>query len=233
MKPRYPSSTDRPERIVSQPVGRDLPPSSFTNLPVYIPGEHVNLETFTPLNWLSVQAMTANERLEISAMLGMKTVGAGEFARADAYEYICHIARAIEAESAVPGYSPQRYYWMINRNEERVVGITTVVVAPSDEKVLAIGYRVLAGHRRLGYASDAARAVSDAILKRGAALLVCAEALPTNTPSIRALLNAGFQQMGEGVCSLPSQLTNETVRRFLKTGQNIGNPPKWPVCVRA
>lgn len=207
-------------------------PSCFAKLPEFIGGERINLETFTPLAWPSVRATTKTEKQEISDILGMGNRGVKEFSSAKAYEFVCHVTRSAEAWNDLPNYPPQRCYWMTDHAANQVVGITIVVNAPSVEKGLMIGYHVLSNHRNRGYASDAAQSISEAILQSKAASFVCAEVPPDNLFSVHALRNAGFRHVGQGICSTPCEQLGEPVLCFLKTGQNSGNPPKWPVCSR-
>jgi RimJ/RimL family protein N-acetyltransferase len=87
--------------------------------------------------------------------------------------------------------------WYFVRNEGRVlVGQGGYCGVPSDGMV-EVGYSLLPAHQRKGYATEAVQA----LIERAAALgvhTICAQTLPSLTPSIRVLERLGFTLAGDG-----------------------------------
>jgi RimJ/RimL family protein N-acetyltransferase len=99
------------------------------------------------------------------------------------------------------------FYLVVRTDEALVVGEIGFVGPPVDG-VVAIGYAILPGERRQGYATEAIRGLSEWALRQPGVGEVQAQTLPGNEPSARALLRAGFAETESG----------QNVRRFALRG---------------
>lgn len=96
-------------------------------------------------------------------------------------------------------------FYLVVRGADGLVVGEIGFVAPPAEKTVAIGYGIAPAARRQGYATEAIRGLSEWALAQPGVGAVRAETLPGNEPSARALLRAGFAEVGPG----------EKVRRFV------------------
>jgi len=92
---------------------------------------------------------------------------------------------------------------VVRREDGRVIGDAGFGGPPADGAVV-LGYEIVPGARRQGYATEVIRALAGWALEQPGVEEVRAETLPDNEPSIRALLRAGFVERESG----------EKVRRF-------------------
>ena len=70
---------------------------------------------------------------------------------------------------------------------------------PPVNGVVEIAYAILPEHQGQGYATDAARAMTEYAFKSPAVTLVCAHTLPDGIASQRVLRKAGYRHVGEVV----------------------------------
>jgi RimJ/RimL family protein N-acetyltransferase len=96
------------------------------------------------------------------------------------------------------------FYLVVRSDDTLVVGEIGFVGPPADGAVM-IGYAIVPGERRQGYATEAIRALSEWALQQPGVGEVQARTRPNNEPSVRALLRAGFVEGEPG----------ENVRRFV------------------
>ncbi len=96
------------------------------------------------------------------------------------------------------------FYLVVRAEDTLVVGEIGFVGPPADGAV-TIGYAIVPGERRQGYATEAIRGLSEWALQQPGVGEVQAQTLPDNEPSTRALLRAGFVEGEPG----------ENVRRFV------------------
>ena len=92
---------------------------------------------------------------------------------------------------------------VVRREDGQVIGDAGFAGPPVDGAAV-IGYEIVPGARRQGYATEVIRALAGWALDQPGVREVRAETLPDNEPSIRALLRAGFAERESG----------EKVRRF-------------------
>jgi RimJ/RimL family protein N-acetyltransferase len=95
-------------------------------------------------------------------------------------------------------------FYLVVRTEDALVVGEIGFVGPPTHGAVTIGYGIVPGERRQGYASEAIRGLSDWALRQPGVEEVRAQTLPGNEPSARALLRAGFVEAEPG----------ENVRRF-------------------
>jgi ribosomal-protein-alanine N-acetyltransferase len=87
--------------------------------------------------------------------------------------------------------------WLIQERAERlVIGDVGFHGPPSEEGAVEIGYSVVEPYRRRGYATEAARAVSDWARRQEAVSAVLAGCAADNLASIGTLRRLGFRQTG-------------------------------------
>ncbi|WP_248783898.1 GNAT family N-acetyltransferase [Actinoalloteichus caeruleus] len=86
---------------------------------------------------------------------------------------------------------------MVDRDERRIVGVTGFHGRPDDRGRAEVGYEVLPGARRRGYAREAVLALADWANASGAALTCVASVAPTNEASLSLVRSLGFRQVGE------------------------------------
>jgi RimJ/RimL family protein N-acetyltransferase len=101
---------------------------------------------------------------------------------------------------AAPAADPWTHgFAIVERGRGTVVGSCAFKGPPSAEGVVEIAYGVEPDYRGRGYATEAARALVDFALGRGAVRLVCAHTQPGNAASGRVLAKCGFAHVGEVV----------------------------------
>jgi [ribosomal protein S5]-alanine N-acetyltransferase len=92
------------------------------------------------------------------------------------------------------------YFLLPGRAEEktRAIGIGGFKGKPSREGMVEIGYSVMPGYQRRGFASEAVAGLIGWAFSHPQVLLVTAETLPALEASIRVLENNGFHLLGRG-----------------------------------
>jgi ribosomal-protein-alanine N-acetyltransferase len=92
------------------------------------------------------------------------------------------------------------YFLLPGRAQEktRAIGIGGFKGQPSQEGMVEVGYSVMPGYQRLGFASEAVSGLMGWAFSHPDVLLVTAETLPSLTASIRVLEKNGFHFMGDG-----------------------------------
>jgi RimJ/RimL family protein N-acetyltransferase len=85
-------------------------------------------------------------------------------------------------------------YLVVRREDEVVVG-EIGFAGPPKEGAVMIGYAIVPGERRQGYATEAIAALTAWALAQPGVREVQAQALPDNDASARALLRAGFAEV--------------------------------------
>jgi ribosomal-protein-alanine N-acetyltransferase len=97
------------------------------------------------------------------------------------------------------GANEERFgVWVIiERETETVVGDIGFIGPPGADGIVEIGYSVIPDRRRRGYATEAARALVDWVLREPGVRAVVAGCDNENVPSIRMLERLGFARTGE------------------------------------
>jgi [ribosomal protein S5]-alanine N-acetyltransferase len=88
-------------------------------------------------------------------------------------------------------------FLLVNRSEDRVIGKAGFKGPPTTEGVVEIAYGVDPQHQGKGYATEAARALTQYAFTTGQVRTVCAHTLPEPNASTRVLTKCGFERMGE------------------------------------
>ncbi len=86
---------------------------------------------------------------------------------------------------------------MIERDSRSIAGDIGFKGPPDDAGSIEMGYSVIPGRRRRGYAKEAARALIDWALSQPKVKVIVAGCHPGNVPSIRTLERVGFYRTGE------------------------------------
>jgi len=88
-------------------------------------------------------------------------------------------------------------YGIIERDTATVVGDIGFIGPPGPDGLIEVGYSVIPERRRLGYATEAARAIIDWARRQPGVRTVVAGCDKDNVPSIRTLERLGFHRTGE------------------------------------
>lgn len=103
-----------------------------------------------------------------------------------------------DLKDVVDRHEPPFGIWvMVERETETVVGDIGFHGPPDESGTVEIGYSVVPGRRRRGYATEAARAIAAWALAQPDVHTVVASCEPDNVGSIRTLELAGFVRTGE------------------------------------
>ncbi len=102
------------------------------------------------------------------------------------------------------GAAPAAHPWthgfeMRRRADGAVVGSCAFKGPPDAEGAVEIAYGVAPEHEGKGYATEAARALTDYAFASGLARTVRAHTLPEGAASMRVLAKCGFERLGEVV----------------------------------
>lgn len=89
------------------------------------------------------------------------------------------------------------FYWVLLRAPRTLIGVVGYKGMPK-EGTVEVGYGIVAEHQRLGYATEATRALVDRAFATGEVARVIAETLPGLMPSIGVLEKLGFALIGPG-----------------------------------
>ncbi|MFD3502275.1 GNAT family N-acetyltransferase [Streptomyces sp. NPDC058678] len=108
-----------------------------------------------------------------------------------------------EGDQVVAGLFAEHPGWLgeyghrqvVERASGLVVGSVGLFWPPADGR-LEIGYGIVAGRRGLGYAPEAARALTEFALTAPGVHAVHADVEQSNPPSVRVLEKAGFRRVG-------------------------------------
>jgi RimJ/RimL family protein N-acetyltransferase len=92
------------------------------------------------------------------------------------------------------------WIWSVARSEDRqVVGAAGFGGPPDADGRVMLGYAVYPEWERRGYASEAARALTDWALTTAGAAIVRATMVPDNTASMRVARKAGLRRRGRTI----------------------------------
>ena len=86
---------------------------------------------------------------------------------------------------------------IVNRTDGKVVGSCGYKGPPGPDGVVEIAYGVEPAFQGRGYATEAARALTDYAFRSGAVCVVRAHTRPHNNASTRVLTKCGFERVGE------------------------------------
>ena len=88
---------------------------------------------------------------------------------------------------------------MVHRGTNAVIGSCGYKSPPGPDGVVEIAYGVDPGHQGLGYATEAARALTAYAFASGQVRVVIAHTMPEPNASTRVLTKCGFERIGEVV----------------------------------
>ena len=86
---------------------------------------------------------------------------------------------------------------IVNRTDGKVVGSCGYKGPPGPDGVVEIAYGVEPAFQGRGYATEAARVLTDYAFRSGAVCVVRAHTRPHNNASTRVLTKCGFERVGE------------------------------------
>src|SRR4051794_25807369 len=136
--------------------------------------EHLTLVLKTPEETLaSLDALSDADRAQVSPA------------------WLARVRAAPTSDPWVHGFS------IVHRSSGAVVGNCGYKAPPGPDAVVEIAYGVDPDHRGRGYATEAARALSDFAFASGSVRRVCAHTMPENNASSRVLTKCGFTLLGE------------------------------------
>ena len=139
-----------------------------------IPTKHLTLLLKTPEETLaSVDTMSDADRAQVSPA------------------WLARVRAVTTADPWIHGFS------MVDRASGAVVGSCGYKAPPGPDAVVEIAYGVEPEHQGRGYATEAARALTDFAFGSGTVRRVCAHTMPENNASARVLTKCGFALIGE------------------------------------
>jgi ribosomal-protein-alanine N-acetyltransferase len=107
--------------------------------------------------------------------------------------------RRLEQLAADPSEQPWLVRAVLAMTPPRVVGSIGFHSPPDDYGRVEIGYDIVAGERRKGYAREAIQALLDCAWATGRARTCIASVSPHNTPSLAVIRAFGFRRVGEQI----------------------------------
>jgi ribosomal-protein-alanine N-acetyltransferase len=141
-----------------------------------------------PLPAAAAQALPGDRRTA-SRLLGAKL--AETWPQPDVLDVLPRQAAAVPEEECFG------VWVLIERSTNTVVGDAGFVGLPDSEGTVEIGYAVVPGRRRRGYATEAAAALVEWALARSDVHAVVAGCAPDNSASVAILERLGFVPTGE------------------------------------
>jgi [ribosomal protein S5]-alanine N-acetyltransferase len=99
---------------------------------------------------------------------------------------------------AVPDESGWWMYYMVDREQSKIIGACGFKGPPSADGTVELGYAVVAEYQRRGYASEAVAGMVAHCFELPHVTRVIAETLPELVASIGVLVKGGFAFIGEG-----------------------------------
>src|SRR4051794_10064437 len=101
--------------------------------------------------------------------------------------------------AADPGEQPWLVRAVLLRTPRRVVGSIGFHAPPNDQGRVEVGYDIVAGERRQGYAREAMHALLDWAWATGQARACVASVSPDNAPSLALIRDFEFRRVGEQI----------------------------------
>src|SRR4051794_4584733 len=101
--------------------------------------------------------------------------------------------------AADPSQQPWLVRAVLARAPRRVVGSVGFHAPPDEHGRVEIGYDIVAGERRQGYAREAIHALLDCASATGHARTCVASVTPHNAPSLALIRAFGFRRVGEQI----------------------------------
>ena len=86
---------------------------------------------------------------------------------------------------------------VIHHEEQRVIGAASFKGPPDDDGVVEIAYGIVPAYQGQGYATEAASALVTFAVERVDVCTIRAHTMPDNNASMRVLVKAGFQLVGD------------------------------------
>jgi ribosomal-protein-alanine N-acetyltransferase len=107
--------------------------------------------------------------------------------------------RRLAQLAADPSEQPWLVRAVLAMTPRRVVGSIGFHASPDDDGRVEIGYDIVVGERRKGYAREAIHALLDCAWATGHARTCVASVSPGNTPSLALIRAFGFRRVGEHI----------------------------------
>lgn len=107
--------------------------------------------------------------------------------------------RRLEQLAADPSEQPWLVRAVLARAPRRVVGCVGFHAPPDAHGRVEIGYDIVAGERRKGYAREAIHGLLDCAWATGRARVCVASVSPHNAPSLGLIRGFGFERVGEQI----------------------------------
>jgi RimJ/RimL family protein N-acetyltransferase len=88
---------------------------------------------------------------------------------------------------------------VIHRDDQCVIGAASFKGPPDDDGVVEIAYGIVPAYQGQGYATEAASALVEFAMERVEVCTIRAHTMPDGNASMRVLVKAGFQLVGDVV----------------------------------
>ena len=152
--------------------------------------ERLTLQPYTPEQLLALQEGVGEFEESIGVRAG---AGLREFFVSDdvSPQWLETLRRASGADPWVFGFA------VIQREDRCVIGAASFKGPPGDDGVVEIAYGIVPAYQGQGYATEAASALVAFAAERVDVRMIRAHTLPDGNASMRVLVKAGFQLVGD------------------------------------
>jgi RimJ/RimL family protein N-acetyltransferase len=173
-------------------MSRGAPTSRLAARPPSHETARLTLQPYLPDQLLALRDGVSEfeERIGVRAAAGLR-----EFFVSDEVSphWLERLRRAVGPDPWVFGFA------VIHRDDQCVIGAASFKGPPDDDGVVEIAYGIVPAYQGNGYATEAAAALVEFAMERVEVCTIRAHTMPDGNASMRVLVKAGFQLVGDVV----------------------------------